>query len=118
MVTEVPTLAQQVSRLYEIIAGYHGTHLLEIGRAVGFWEAITAVPGLTADGPALRSDLGNAPGHFLPRPRGTSAHAGWRGLSRLRSALSRCVARALSGAWRRLYARDRRGFKDTSPHLP
>jgi SAM-dependent methyltransferase len=54
MVTEVPTLAQQVSRLYEIIAGYHGTHLLEIGRAVGFWEAITAVPGLTAEGLAER----------------------------------------------------------------
>ncbi len=59
MATEVPTLAQQVSRLYEIIAGYHGTHLLEIGRAVGFWEALTAVPGLTADGLAerLRTDL-------------------------------------------------------------
>jgi SAM-dependent methyltransferase len=59
MATGVPTLAQQVSRLYEIIAGYHGTHLLEIGRAVGFWEAITAVPGLTAEGLAER--LGTDP---------------------------------------------------------
>jgi hypothetical protein len=26
-----PTLADQVSRLYDLIAGYHVTHLLEIG---------------------------------------------------------------------------------------
>ena len=59
MVTGVPTLAQQVSRLYEIISGYHGTHLLEIGRAVGFWEALTAAPGLTVEGLAER--LGTDP---------------------------------------------------------
>ncbi len=48
MTSEKPTLAQQVSRLYEIISGYHGTHLLEIGRALGAWEALTAAPGLTS----------------------------------------------------------------------
>lgn len=59
MAIEGPTLAQQVSRLYEIISGYHGTHLLEIGRALGVWEALTAAPGLTAKGLAER--LGTDP---------------------------------------------------------
>jgi len=55
---ETPTLAQQVTKLYDIIAGFHGTHLLEIGRALGAWEALTATPGLTPD--ALAERLGTA----------------------------------------------------------
>lgn len=51
---EVPTLAQQVTKLYDIIAGFHGTHLLEIGRALGVWEALTATPGLTSGALATR----------------------------------------------------------------
>lgn len=54
MASETPTLAQQVSRLFDIISGYHGTHLLEIGRALGAWEALTAAPGLTSAGLAQR----------------------------------------------------------------
>ena len=27
-----PTLADQVSRLYDLVAGYHATHLIEIAR--------------------------------------------------------------------------------------
>jgi len=59
MAIEAPTLSQQVSRLYEIISGYHGTHLLEIGRVLGIWEAITAAPGVMAEGLAKR--LGTDP---------------------------------------------------------
>ncbi len=59
MAGETLTLAQQVSRLYEIIGGYHGTHLLEIGRALGAWEALTRAPGLTSE--ALADRLGTEP---------------------------------------------------------
>jgi SAM-dependent methyltransferase len=54
-----PTLADQVSRLYELIAGYHATNLLEIGRELGVWEALTRHPGLTSEGLATR--LGTQP---------------------------------------------------------
>ncbi len=30
-----PSLADQVSRLYDLIAGYHLTHLIEFGREFG-----------------------------------------------------------------------------------
>jgi len=30
-----PTLADQVSRLYDLIAGYHPTNLIEVGREFG-----------------------------------------------------------------------------------
>src|SRR5215212_2903026 len=44
-----PTLADQLSRLYDLVAGYHATHLLEIARELGVWAALTASPGLTSD---------------------------------------------------------------------
>jgi SAM-dependent methyltransferase len=43
-----PTLADQVSKLYDLIAGYHATHLLEIARQLGVWEALTGRPGTTS----------------------------------------------------------------------
>lgn len=54
-----PTLADQVTRLYDLIGGYHATHLLEVGRAVGAWEAITADSGITSASLARR--LGTEP---------------------------------------------------------
>jgi SAM-dependent methyltransferase len=41
-----PSLADQVSKLYELVAGYHATHLLEIARELGVWNALTQSPGL------------------------------------------------------------------------
>jgi SAM-dependent methyltransferase len=49
-----PTLADQVSKLYDLIGGYHATHLLEIARELGVWEALSHSPGLTSDGLARR----------------------------------------------------------------
>jgi SAM-dependent methyltransferase len=49
-----PTLADQVSKLYDLIGGYHATHLLEIARELGVWEALVQSPGLTSDGLASR----------------------------------------------------------------
>jgi SAM-dependent methyltransferase len=49
-----PTLPEQVTKLYDLIAGYHATHLLEIARELGVWEAITAQPGITSDALATR----------------------------------------------------------------
>jgi len=43
-----PTLADQVSRLYELIAGYHATNLIEIARELGAWEALAQSPGITS----------------------------------------------------------------------
>jgi SAM-dependent methyltransferase len=43
-----PTLAEQVSRLYELVAGYHATNLIEIARELGVWEALARRPGLEA----------------------------------------------------------------------
>ena len=47
--TPSPTLADQVSRLYDLIAGYHATHLLEIARELGVWEALAHEPGMTSE---------------------------------------------------------------------
>src|SRR4029453_14280867 len=46
---EAPALADQVSRLYDLVAGYHATHLMEIARELGVWAALTASPGLTSE---------------------------------------------------------------------
>jgi len=54
-----PTLPQQVCRLYELIGGYHATHLIEIARELGVWETLTANPGLASD--ALAQLLGTQP---------------------------------------------------------
>jgi SAM-dependent methyltransferase len=54
-----PTLPEQVTKLYDLISGYHATHLLEIGRDLGVWEAITAQPGITSE--ALAARLGTDP---------------------------------------------------------
>jgi SAM-dependent methyltransferase len=54
-----PTLADQVSRLYDLIAGYHMTHLLEIARELGVWQALVHDPGLTSQG--LAAELGTDP---------------------------------------------------------
>jgi len=43
-----PTLADQVSRLYDLVAGYHATHMLEIARELGIWEALAKDPGLAS----------------------------------------------------------------------
>jgi hypothetical protein len=51
-----PTLADQVSKLYELVAGYHATNLLEIARELGAWEALTQSPGLTSEELAARLD--------------------------------------------------------------
>jgi SAM-dependent methyltransferase len=58
-VPPAPALADQVSRLYDLIAGYHATHLLEIARELGVWEALAGSPGLTSD--ALAARLGTHP---------------------------------------------------------
>jgi hypothetical protein len=54
-----PTLADQVSRLYDLIAGYHATQLIEIARQLGAWEALTSNPGVTSE--ELASALGTDP---------------------------------------------------------
>jgi SAM-dependent methyltransferase len=51
-----PTLADQVSRLYDLIAGYHLTNLIEVAREIGAWDAITASPGI--DSRTLATTLG------------------------------------------------------------
>jgi SAM-dependent methyltransferase len=40
-----PTLADQVSKLYDLVAGYHITHLVELARELGVWDALTQNPG-------------------------------------------------------------------------
>ena len=40
-----PTLADQVSKLYDLVAGYHATHLVELARELGVWDALTQNPG-------------------------------------------------------------------------
>jgi hypothetical protein len=54
-----PTMAEQVSKLYDLIAGYHATQLLEIARELGVWEGLTSSPGLTSR--ALAQSLGTEP---------------------------------------------------------
>lgn len=54
---DVPSLADQVTRLYDLIGGFHATHLVEVGRELGVWEALTAEPGLTSAALAERFGL-------------------------------------------------------------
>jgi SAM-dependent methyltransferase len=54
-----PTPADQVSRLYDLIGGFHATHLLEVGRELRVWETLTASPGLSSA--ALAGRLGTEP---------------------------------------------------------
>jgi SAM-dependent methyltransferase len=54
-----PTLADQVSRLYDLVAGYHATHMMEIARELGVWEALTRDPGLASG--ELADRLGTDP---------------------------------------------------------
>jgi SAM-dependent methyltransferase len=54
-----PTLADQVSRLYDLIGGYHATHLLEIARELGVWEALAQRPGRPSG--ELATELGTDP---------------------------------------------------------
>ncbi len=56
---EGPSLADQVSRLYDLIAGYHLTNLIEVGREVGVWDTVTARPGISSR--ALAAALGTDP---------------------------------------------------------
>jgi SAM-dependent methyltransferase len=49
-----PTMAEQVTKLYDIIGGYHATNLLEIGRDLGVWTALTESPGITSPVLAMR----------------------------------------------------------------
>ena len=51
-----PSLAEQVSRLYDLIAGYHLTNLVEVAREVGIWEVVTSRPGIESQ--ALATALG------------------------------------------------------------
>ncbi|HYN16673.1 MAG TPA: methyltransferase domain-containing protein [Actinomycetes bacterium] len=54
-----PTLADQVSRLYDLVGGYHATHLIEIARELGVWEALARDPGRTSE--KLATGLGTNP---------------------------------------------------------
>src|SRR5215208_2929185 len=54
-----PTLADQVSRLYDLVAGYHATHMLEIARELGIWDALAKDPGLASG--ELADRLGTDP---------------------------------------------------------
>ncbi len=54
-----PTIPDQVTKLYDLISGFHATYLLSIGRDLGVWEAITGAPGITSD--ALAAQLGTDP---------------------------------------------------------
>src|SRR4029453_3691344 len=56
---EAPALADQVSRLYDLVAGYHATHMMEIARELGVWEALTRDPGLASG--ELAERLGTDP---------------------------------------------------------
>ena len=56
-----PSLADQVSRLYDLIAGYHLTNLIEVAREVGAWDRISASPGI--DSTTLAAELGTDPNY-------------------------------------------------------
>jgi SAM-dependent methyltransferase len=53
------TLADQVTKLYDLVAGYHATHLVEIARELGAWQALSQSPGLSSE--ALAAQLGTDP---------------------------------------------------------
>jgi SAM-dependent methyltransferase len=57
--TPGPTLSDQVSRLYEIIGGFHATNLLKIAQELGVWRELTNEPGLTSEALAGRIGADN-----------------------------------------------------------
>jgi SAM-dependent methyltransferase len=44
--TDTPSLSEQVTRLYDLIGGYHATNLMDIADRLGVWAAVTATPGI------------------------------------------------------------------------
>jgi SAM-dependent methyltransferase len=46
---DTPSLSEQVTRLYDLIGGYHATHLMDIADRLGVWGAVTASPGISSD---------------------------------------------------------------------
>jgi hypothetical protein len=78
-------MADQVSRLYELIAGYHATNLLEIARELGVWEALARRAGLTSE--ELATELGTQPFYTDVLCRTASPSGCW-------------TATAPGGAWR------------------
>src|SRR4051794_16514323 len=49
-----PSMADQVTKLYDLIGGYHATQLMEIARQLGLWAALSSEPGLSSDALAKR----------------------------------------------------------------
>jgi len=47
-VKQGPSLSDQVTKLYDLIGGYHATHLIEIARELGVWQIVTSSPGITS----------------------------------------------------------------------
>src|SRR5215210_1845622 len=67
-----PTLADQVSKLYELVAGYHATNLLEIARELGAWAHRRAGSRRSLRGPraergSTEGGWGVRRGHQFPR---------------------------------------------------
>jgi SAM-dependent methyltransferase len=57
--TDTPSLSEQVTRLYDLIGGYHATNLMDIADRLGVWVAVTVTPGITSD--ALAAGLSIQP---------------------------------------------------------
>jgi hypothetical protein len=79
-----------VSRRYDLIAGYHATHRIEIARELGVWDALADSPGLTSE--ALAARLGTHPFY-------TDV------LCRTAFSFELLDARTADGAWRRISTR-------------
>ena len=87
-----PSLADQVSRLYDLIAGYHVTNLIEVAREVGAWEDDHGPPGDRL-GDRSRRRLGTDPGVHRCPVRGRRSRSGCSS------------ARAMAGGWPRTWTR-------------
>ena len=90
-----PTLADQVSRLYDLIAGYHVTHLLEIARELGVWEALVRSPGLASEG--LATELGTDPSTPTCSAAPRSPSGCWSAKAGRRSACAASPRSSMSG---------------------
>ncbi|HET9901480.1 MAG TPA: class I SAM-dependent methyltransferase [Actinomycetes bacterium] len=120
--TAVPTLADQVSRLYDLIGGFHATHLMEIARELGVWQSLTEHPGMTSD--ELAAGLDTDPFYTDVLCRTAFAYsilardgAGWRMAPHFDQILGDPNATFFLGTAARVHVKVGEDYKDYAQHF-
>src|SRR5688572_2354130 len=117
-----PSLSDQVSRLYDIIGGYHAAHMLQIAHELGVWKAVASNPGLSSG--QLATQLGTEPFYTDVLCRTAFAYsilardgAGWRMAPHFDQILGDPNATFFLGTAARVHVKVGEDYKDYAQHF-